>query len=206
MKRQNNSFYERYWNHNEVLEDFYYKWPVIKKHVPNNEHITILDFGCGKGKIFEELVKMNPQSKIIGVDVSEKALNFIKHKYPKQQFFKITDGGKLPFKANTFDFIIASDVLEHVYDTENAFWELARILKKNGKILISVPYNGTIKNVVITIFFYELVFNPYSPHIRFFSKKSLANCLKNVHLQATKWGYYGRFFPLSNGMYVVAKK
>ncbi len=200
------AFYERYWEHEEVLEDFNYKWPVIKKYVPKNQKIKILDFGCGKGKMLGEILEVNPEANIFGVDVSERALTFIKKRFPKQQFKKIEDGEKLPFKTNTFDFIIASDVLEHIYDTENAFSELARILKPEGKILISVPYNGRIKNVIITLFFYEFVFNPYSPHIRFFSRRSLKNCLKKVQLKPKKWGYYGRFFPLSNGMYVLAEK
>lgn len=199
-------FYERYWKHQEVLEDFAYKWPVLKKTIPQNKKIEILDFGCGKGKIFDELLRMNPNARITGVDVSQKALTFVKKKFPRQKFYKISDGGKLPFPSNSFDFIIASDVLEHVYDTENSFTELSRILKKNGKILISVPYNGRIKNTIITLFFYEFVFNPYSPHIRFFSKKSLQSCLEKVSLKSVKWGYYGRFFPFSNGMYVLAKK
>src|SRR6185369_7057776 len=199
-------FYERYWIHQEVLEDFSYKWPVIKKVIPVNKKIRILDFGCGKGKIFGELLMLNPQAEIIGVDVSRKALDFTKKKFPKQKFYKISDGDKLPFQTNSFDFIIASDVLEHVYDTENVFSELARILKKNGKILISVPYNGKLKNTLITLFFYEFVFDPYSPHIRFFSKKSLRACLEKVSLKPLHWVYYGRFFPLSNGMYVLAQK
>jgi len=199
-------FYERYWRDTEVLEDFDYKWPVLKKFIPKNEKIKILDFGCGKGKIFGEILTINPHANITGVDVSKKAITFIKNKFPKKKFYKISDGGKLPFSSQSFDFIIASDVLEHVYDTENAFLELARVLKKNGKILISVPYNGKIKNTIITLFFYDIVFDPYSPHIRFFSKRSLSGCLKKVYLKPLRWGYYGRFFPLSHGMYVVAVK
>src|ERR1700685_1986773 len=103
-------FYERYWEHEEVLEDFSYKWPIIKKYIPQNQQIKILDFGCGKGKMFGEILAMNPQANLTGVDVSKKAINFIKRKFPKQQFKKIAEGGKLPFQTNTFDFIIASDV------------------------------------------------------------------------------------------------
>lgn len=200
------SFYERYWETQEVLSDFPYKWPVIKQHIPHDEKIKLLDFGCGKGTITGEIIAMNPRADITGVDVSQEALDFISKKFKKQKFYKIEDGGKLPFKDNTFDFIIASDVLEHVYDTENAFTELARILKPGGRILISVPYNGKLKNVIITLFFYESVFTPYTPHIRFFSKKSLGEALSNVRLRPIKWGYYGRFYPLSHGMYVVATK
>src|SRR6185437_14474976 len=141
------SFYERYWETQEVLGDFAYKWPVLKQLVPQDKKIKLLDFGCGKGIIFHEIAKMNPRAEMIGVDVSNEALQSVKKKFPQQKFYKIEDGGRLPFRSNYFDFILASDVLEHVYDTENAFAELARVLKPGGKILISVPYNGKIKNV-----------------------------------------------------------
>lgn len=199
-------FYERYWKNKEVLEDFSYKWPVIKKVIPVNKKIKILDFGCGKGTILSEIISMNPSAEITAVDVSGEALRFVKKRFPKIKLAKIKDGEKLPFKTHGFDFIIASDVIEHIYDTENVLAELSRILKPKGKLLISVPYNGKLKNTIITLFFYEFIFNPYSPHIRFFSKKSLKNCLEKVNLKPVQWGYYGRFFPFSNGMFVLAQK
>jgi ubiquinone/menaquinone biosynthesis C-methylase UbiE len=199
-------YYERYWKKQEVLEDFSYKWPVLKKFIPKKRNISILDFGCGKGVITVEIEKINRHAKIYGVDVSEDALQICRKKLPKHMFKKIVDGGKIPFPDETFDFIIASDVLEHVYDTENAFLEISRVLKKNGKLLVSVPYNGLLKRTIIAAFFFEKIFTAYTPHIRHFTKNTLHEALKLVGLNAFKTGYYGRFYPLSNGMFVLAKK
>lgn len=199
-------YYERYWKTQEILEDFHYKWPVLKKFIPRKKDIKILDFGCGKGVITSVIEKINPLSKIYSVDVSEEALTITKKKLPNSTLKKIADGSEIPFTDEYFEFIIASDVLEHVYDTENAFIELSRILKKNGRILISVPYNGLLKRVIISAFFLEKVFTLYSPHIRYFTKNSLFDALRAVLLSPIKAGYYGRFYPLSNGMYILAKK
>jgi len=46
----------------------------------------------------------------------------------------------LPFEAGQFDTIILSDVLEHLPDPKLLWSEMARILAKDGKILISVPF------------------------------------------------------------------
>lgn len=199
-------FYEKYWKDKEVLEDFHYKWPVIKRLIPQEIKISILDFGCGKGKIIDEIVNINHKADITGVDVSNTALNFAKKKFKKFKFIKIEDGEKLPFNKNSFDFIISSDVLEHVYNTQNVFKELSRVLKPQGRILISVPYNGLIKNTIITLFFFEFIFNPRSPHIRFYTKRTLLHEIKSVGLTPVKFGYFGRFYPLSKGMFCLCEK
>jgi SAM-dependent methyltransferase len=46
---------------------------------------------------------------------------------------------QLPFKDNTFDHIICSEVLEHIYDFENVINEIYRISKPGASIGISVP-------------------------------------------------------------------
>jgi ubiquinone/menaquinone biosynthesis C-methylase UbiE len=200
-------FYERYWVDNRRGHgDFHYKWPAIEKYVPKKEEITILDYGCGKGEIFTKLVSRNPKSNIIGADVSKEALSVVKKKYPKYTFVQVFDGEKLPFKSNTFDFICALDVLEHVYDTETIFKELTRVLKKDGKLLVSVPYHGLIKNVVIALFFFDLFYDPYTPHIRSFTKKSLQKCLETNGLHIKNIGYHGKMYPLSSGMHMLAVK
>lgn len=46
----------------------------------------------------------------------------------------------LPYRAETFDFVSALDVLEHIKDDELAVSEISRILKKNGVAVITVPH------------------------------------------------------------------
>ena len=46
----------------------------------------------------------------------------------------------LPFKDNNFDIILCLEVLEHVKVPEKAINEMRRVLKKNGKLIISIPF------------------------------------------------------------------
>lgn len=200
------SFYERYWEDREALEDTVYKWSVIKKYIPQDPKIVILDYGCGKGVITEKVLELNPSAKITGVDVSETAIEFVKNKIKNQRFLAIKESEKLLFNDNTFDFILLLDVLEHVYDVGQLLSELHRVLKKNGQILISVPYHGLIKNIIFSLFFFELIFDPCGAHIRFFTKKSLLQCLRGAGFSVEKIGHHGRFFPVSNGIHVLARK
>lgn len=51
----------------------------------------------------------------------------------------VADGQLLPFPDNTFDRIIAAEVMEHIPDDEVAAAELARVLKPGGTIAVTVP-------------------------------------------------------------------
>lgn len=204
--RMSKSFYERYWKHQDVLDDFQYKWPTIKKLLPPNSNIKLLDFGCGTGKVLSEVVNLRSDFQIFGVDVATKALQVAKKRISTGDFRLIRENQKIPFPTNTFDLILALDVLEHIYDTGTAFTELARVLKPKGILIITVPYNGKLKLLLATLVAFDRYFDPYSPHIRFFKESTIRRCLTDAELIPKKFGYFGRFFPLSNGMYVIATK
>ncbi len=202
-------YYNEYWKTRKFIacEDFSYKWPCLKKYIPTEANITIVDFGCGAGQIIPKIKKINPSSEYIGLDVSEERIKLNKKKFKNNKFFLIKDGGVLPFKNNSVDYIISSDSIEHVYDTLFAFSEFARILKPGGKIIITTPYHGIIKNLAIILSGnFDLSFDPTSYHIRFFTKNSMDKCLKKVGLKPLAYDYFGRFYPLSRGMLVVAQK
>jgi len=52
-------FYEKYWsdNKNEYLSDFNLKWPKLKKFIPLERGVVIVDFGCGNGRVIQEMKK-----------------------------------------------------------------------------------------------------------------------------------------------------
>ncbi len=200
-------FYERYWkNQKDYLSDFSLKWPKLREFIPLENNIVIVDFGCGNGKILEEIKKINPTAKLFGFDVSETAINLAKKNLLDVEFFKINDGEKIPINNATVDFIFSSEVFEHIYDIENVFSEISRILKQNGKLLLTIPYHGFIKNLLITFFAFNKHFNPVGSHIRFFTKKSLFGLLEKHGFKIKRYGYYGRFYPISHSIYVLADK
>ncbi|MDI6708722.1 MAG: class I SAM-dependent methyltransferase [Candidatus Thermoplasmatota archaeon] len=74
---------------------------------------------------------------------------------------------KLPLKSETFDGLLAKDIIEHLLYPDSTMAELRRILKKGGKIIIetATPY-------------YKHFWDDYT-HIRPFTKKSLRSLLLN---------------------------
>ena len=152
------------------------------------------------------MLAVNPRAVYYGVDVSEAGLAAASKNLPQAVFLKTADGEKLPLPSDSIDVVFASEVLEHIYDTENAFSEIARVLKPNGLLLITVPYHGLIKNLLIVLFAFDAHFSPTGAHIRFFSKRSLLSCLKRSHMAPLKAGYLGRFFPVPCSIFVLARK
>jgi len=104
----------------------------------------ILDAGCGIGMYGLEYALKNNIS-VIGVDLSEDKIRNAKKLKESLQAKNIQflegDLTKLNFKDDSFDFIICSDVLEHIPNDEKALKELGRVLKKNGTLLLTFPYN-----------------------------------------------------------------
>lgn len=97
----------------------------------------VLDVGCGTGRFMEIVEKYGGE--VVGVDLSfavESAfsnLGFNKNIYIIQ-----ADIFGLPFKPESFDYIFSIGVLHHTPNTERAFRELPKFLKKDGEIAIWV--------------------------------------------------------------------
>lgn len=95
-------------------------------------HGKLLDFGCGS-KPYREL--FTGVDEYIGTDMENEG-----HNHENEDIDVYYDGKNLPFESNLFDAILCSEVLEHVPDLNHSLSELSRILRVNGKILITTPF------------------------------------------------------------------
>lgn len=90
----------------------------------------LLDVGCGT-KPYESFFKVNAY---IGLDYHKEGANA----NPKADAFY--DGGRFPFKKAEFDFALATEVLEHVFQPDFFISEIHRVLKPGGLCIITVPF------------------------------------------------------------------
>lgn len=144
--------HERYYDvndhHHNVLKS------RIDWIIPRIVGPRILDIGCASG-IICRLASMKKNIKeIYGVDVCKKIIKKAKklNKYNTNIKFSIGFAEELKFKDNYFDSVILGETLEHVFDEKEAIKEAHRVLKLNGKIIITVPYKGKISNQHLRIF------------------------------------------------------
>lgn len=97
---------------------------------------TILDVGCGEGFTLERLRKQKIGERLEGIDYLKTAIDIGKKEHPKL-ILKHGTAYALPYKDNTFDVVICSEVLEHLEHPEKALEELRRVTKKYA--VLSVP-------------------------------------------------------------------
>lgn len=105
----------------------------LAKWIKPAKNSKILNVGCGTGGTLPVLEKYG---KVENIDVSDEAIKFMKESGYKVK--KVTDH-KLPYKDDSFDVVVAFDVLEHIEKHEEALAEWTRVLKKDGAILFTVP-------------------------------------------------------------------
>ena len=111
----------------------------IEKHRPK----TILDIGCGRGFYLKTISLYTFPQEIHGIDINREYLEKAK-RICSDKRIKVKQGSiyKLSYRDNYFDFIICSEVLEHLSDDEKALLEVKRVLKPSGFLIITVPkYN-----------------------------------------------------------------
>jgi demethylmenaquinone methyltransferase/2-methoxy-6-polyprenyl-1,4-benzoquinol methylase len=102
-------------------------------HLPSGG--IVLDAGGGTGRIAQHL--RGKAAQIVVADESFEMLREAQKKDGLQPVLSYTED--LPFKNDTFDFIIMVDALHHVADQPKTTEELCRILKPGGRLIIEEP-------------------------------------------------------------------
>ena len=160
------------------------KWPEkelvmfynsIKKYIGKD----ILDIGAGEGVFLEYLQNSNKGiNSFSALEISSVALEKGKKRNPKVKYYLGSADEIYPFLSNEFDTLFMTDVIEHLVDIDEALLECNRILKHEGVLIIITPTFNWLKKIIVASFFWEKLFYPNNPHIRFFTRKSMDSIMK----------------------------
>ena len=158
----------------------------IKKVLPYIRG-RLLDIGCG----YNNLVRK--YGKGVGVDIVN---------YGNADVI-IEDASKLPFRNESFDTVTMLAVLNHITRREAALLEAHRVLKKGGKLLITM-INPTVGRIVHTFFKEDENKRGFAPGEKMgLSKKTVKNLLKQAGIALKKISY----FELGlNTLYIARKE
>ena len=129
-----------------VIEDYYIIHQARYAFILNKirdlnlpEGARILDVGCFPQHLFKMLQDL--RFEVYGVSSKHEAA------YEKKIVSLNIETDKLPFKDNFFDLIIFTEIIEHLtLNPNNYMQKLKKILKKNGKLLITTPNAVNLKN------------------------------------------------------------
>ena len=134
------SEYKKLYDYENAYWWFVGKRKVIKylldRYAPFSRRIRLLDVGCGTGA---NLNMLNEYGEAIGLDSSKESLKFCRQRDLSLLVLGLAD--QINFKDNCFDIVTALDLLEHIEEDKLVLSEIYRILKKQGRLIMTLPAN-----------------------------------------------------------------
>ena len=98
-----------------------------------------LDAGCGEGHLLAYLYRRDAVDKMAAIDLDQRKLDYARRHYPYCTY-QAGNIQQLDFDDNVFDFVISTEVFEHLPDPQRALRELQRVVKPSWHLIISVPF------------------------------------------------------------------
>ena len=166
---------------------------------------SICDLGCGNGHISGRLAALGYQ--VTGVDASASGIQLARRAYPGVEFVHALIDRDLD--VGTFDLVISSDVIEHLYRPADLLETAVSLLKPGGQILLGTPYHGYLKNLVLAVTGkLDAHFSALHDggHIKFFSVNTLSKLMRAHGFEDLSFTYYGRAPYLWKNMICHARK
>jgi SAM-dependent methyltransferase len=135
-----------------------------------------LDLGCGDGRLTREL----DAAETVAADVSDVALARAAGRVPAARLVSLDPDAPLPLEDGSFDLVLCAETVEHVRDVQLLLSEVRRVLRPGGRLAVTTPAHGRATALRAAIGGFERAFPPLSPHLRFLSRRSLADLLDGV--------------------------
>jgi len=145
------------WNAQDYAKNSANQFQWAKELIPKlklqgNE--TLLDIGCGDGKITVELARYLPNGRVVGVDSSAEMIRLAQHNFPSKDYpnlsFHVMNAKKLTFHSE-FDRAFSNAALHWIVDQKTVLNGVKRSLKSGGRLLFQMAGKGNAKDILSII-------------------------------------------------------
>jgi 2-polyprenyl-3-methyl-5-hydroxy-6-metoxy-1,4-benzoquinol methylase len=160
----------------------------------SQQKLRVLDLGCGNGSLTNLIAQQGYE--IVGVEESESGIAFARSSFPDCQFIQGSIYN-LPYAklGKSFYIVISGEVIEHLFYPRELVRSAKKCLKPNGYLVITTPYHGYFKNLLLALFgkmdkHFTTLWD--GGHIKFFSPKPLTYLLKTEGYKTIKFKFTGR--------------
>lgn len=169
----------------------------ILKRVPIQTHTRILEIGCNYGHLTDLLRKRSDS--VIGIDINRSIIE-----QSGKNYLKVMNATELQFPDESFDLIVATNIVEHIPDTARFLNEAERVLKPGGHAALIYPWEPVRGYTVLP----EVIANDLSIkdcrriHVHAFHPGKIRENLEPPLVQ-TSWRMF--FVPQPNFISVIRK-
>lgn len=171
---------------------------------------TVLDAGCGNGSFIARF--QDKAWKLYGSDLSVSGIQIARSTFPSINFF-VADAQVLyaDFLKTTgqVDVIVSTEVIEHLHNARGFLRNLHQLLKPGGTLVISTPYHGYLKNLLLALTgqmdrHFTALWD--QGHIKFWSRRTLEHILKETGFTNIEFAGAGRVPYIWKSMVLKANK
>jgi 2-polyprenyl-3-methyl-5-hydroxy-6-metoxy-1,4-benzoquinol methylase len=172
----------------------------------------VLDLGCGNGELCGQLARAGYD--VVGVELDSDGVRIARQAYPQIPFYNFgvhDDPQELLSRegGRTFDAVVSTEVVEHLFAPHLLTAYAFRLLAAEGSLIVSTPYHGYLKNLLLSIFnHWDQHHGPlwHGGHIKFWSRRTLAQLLVDASFRVTGFQGVGRVPYLWKSMILTARK
>jgi SAM-dependent methyltransferase len=158
-----------------ILDNYVFQRSLLAyKRAAELIHGKVLEIGTGSGYGIEEIAPNTTEFWTL----DKHYINVNYKKYSNTRFIKSEVPPLANIPDNYFDFVICFQVIEHIKDAKTLLKEIKRVLKANGKLIVSTPNLNM-----------SLTYNPW--HIKEYSHEEFKDLLGGIFVNIDAQGVYG---------------
>lgn len=167
---------------------------IVSQLLGNIEGKSVLDIGIGEG--FFSRFCIQKKAKTVSLDFADVMINYHKENNPDFTLVQ-ADAQYLPFRKESFETVLALDVIEHLPSPPDFLKEVNRVLEKRGRLILTTPNTGNIIEetlkmpfrVLSKLFPFEMRKKDvdHCTHIKEFSVRELKSILKRNNFKICKF-------------------
>jgi ubiquinone/menaquinone biosynthesis C-methylase UbiE len=128
------STYERSWLQQRLFDPVHAA--VVRQAESRCKPASVLDIGCGSGRLLRKVHNAWPEAHLAGVDPAQGMLDVARHLTPEARF-SLGSAEALPLENASVDLALSTISFHHWHDQAAGVREVARVLRPGGSFLLA---------------------------------------------------------------------